>query len=507
MPSCILTFIVCLHLNISPSFIFRLTIFEVRFRITILSIRNFPFFIFLDTTLDSIPISQQHLNFSFFNLSQCNTVLSALGKAKQFDTAIQLYNDMKVRGPSPDRITQLTAVTVFEGSLRLKEAAELRSLLGMGPAIIKKIRDVKSDQEKEKKEDIDKKEKTKISGLSATKTEENRKDRGDILIKSEKSPNKIEVSTKISLSTFKKSEDKQKIKNFSKISKNTQKTLSQISAISNSTNGFYPDGLRISPAGTLKDKLLENGRREVKIKTLSRGVNTQLNRDDVLTFSSLSFDSIDLMDGEEDAESDRDEYDQNEKISDRTVDFNSSNGDKRNSIKMKNELVVGRSKEGTDENGKKESSIERKGENYGRMKSVNNAVKEKENEMIEEKENIVTRWEKGGGGAASIMLLYGLSGRSAQAEELLISLEQEVRGSAEKIRGGAGKLKSNEIGRGETGRNGEEKEKGQKMRNKNGENESEDDDESGMYIAWSGDGLPSSLYNAASKLSRTVILD
>jgi pentatricopeptide repeat protein len=63
----------------------------------------------------------------------CNTVLGALSAAGQFDLVRELFESMRTEGPAPDKVTFYTVVAALEKAGDLKEAANLRSEMGLRP--------------------------------------------------------------------------------------------------------------------------------------------------------------------------------------------------------------------------------------------------------------------------------------------------------------------------------------------------------------------------------------
>ena len=63
----------------------------------------------------------------------CNTVLGALSAAGQFDLVRQLFESMRNEGPVPDKVTFYIVTAALEKAGDLKEAAKLKSEMGLRP--------------------------------------------------------------------------------------------------------------------------------------------------------------------------------------------------------------------------------------------------------------------------------------------------------------------------------------------------------------------------------------
>jgi pentatricopeptide repeat protein len=65
----------------------------------------------------------------------CNSVLTALGQARQMAQVRELYREMQARGPAPDKVTAFAVLTALEKSGLLEEASRLRLRLGLSPMV------------------------------------------------------------------------------------------------------------------------------------------------------------------------------------------------------------------------------------------------------------------------------------------------------------------------------------------------------------------------------------
>lgn len=307
------------------------------------------FFLFLPPS----PPHLLHLITSiFFTLQpQCNTVLSALGKAKQCDTAVRLYTDMTLNGPYPDRVTNLTMISVYERADRFDAGAVVRNYLGMSPALVRRV------------------ESPTVSGAGAVATGE-----GNVTVSGPAGAKGRESKGRKEVSTGTSSKSRTPLKPLRKTAKLDKTGSSQVSVkITERTSKdeeYFPAGIRLSPAGTLKDKLMESGRRRVGQATSDK--MTRIGADGGIEEFVEPSRAGDAVSGTATAGS--------------VMTLPSAAGTADDSSGEIEEMEGGR-----------------------RRRSAGGEL----------------RWEKGGGGAASVMTLLGLAGRSAEAEELLLSLETE----------------------------------------------------------------------------------
>jgi pentatricopeptide repeat protein len=325
---------------------------------------------------------------------QCNTVLSTLGRAEQCDAAAALFQDMTLNGPSPDKVTNQTMVSVFERVYRYEEAAVFRSILNMAPAI---VRTGKGQAHVQAQGQGQVPPLTKIEKKSISSSKMNNKANDD-----DKIPSQISILNGsddiISDSTAAtvKTDDQNDV-------------LSYVQNDPTPLEDYYPDMIRLSPAGTLKDKLLADGRRvgkkkkeEFPLKGLEGIVST------ARTDSTVR------------ADSDVRTNDENEKVK--------KVRSKKISVEIKKssgEEVVGEGIEGVEKVKSKVKTTGKekvqKGEK-GEKNSSRNEGKEGEEGGVEGGD---MKWEKGGGGAAAMIRLLGIAGKTTEALELFLSLEKE----------------------------------------------------------------------------------
>jgi hypothetical protein len=248
---------------------------------------------------------------------------------------------MTLNGPYPDRVTNLTMISVYERADRFDEGAVLRGLLGMSPALVRR-------------------------GESAALTRA-------VTVAVPTEEGKVAVpGPEGAMAAFPKSQTP--LKPVKKAVKEDKKGGSQVSNTSSERNSkddeYFPAGIRLSPAGTLMDKLMESGRRRVG-----------QSRSDKMT-------RIGADGGIEEFDEPNTAYDTDSPTA-----------------------TAGSAVSVSDRGGKASESSDEIDEMEGGRQSAG--------------EGGELRWEKGGGGAASVMTLLGLAGRSAEAEELLLSLERE----------------------------------------------------------------------------------
>jgi pentatricopeptide repeat protein len=284
-------------------------------------------------------------------------VLSALGKARQCDTAVRLYTDMTLNGPYPDRVTNLTMISVYERADRFDEGAVLRGLLGMNPALMRRGESPAVAVAVARGE-----EKYSVPGPEGARVRES------------EGESRRKESQGISTDASSKSQTPLKpLKKAVKVDKTGNSQVSDTnSERSSKDEEYFPAGIRLSPAGTLKDKLMESGRRRVGQAT--SGKMTRIGADGGIEEFEESYSSGDAVSA--------------------TV-----NTDSAASVS-----VSGRG---------------------GKASDSSDEIEEMDGGSRRGSEGGELRWEKGGGGAASVMTLLGLAGRSAEAEELLLSLEKE----------------------------------------------------------------------------------
>ena len=325
---------------------------------------------------------------------QCNTVLSTLGRNEQCDAAAALFQDMTVNGPLPDKVTNQTMVFVFERVYRYKEAGIFRSILNMAPAIVRtrtgKGQIVQSSTI----------EKTKATSTS-TSNIENKVNNDD---------DKIPAAQ---ISTFNGKD--RIIPDSSTASTVNINNLDEHTYVQNDPTpleDYYPDSIRLSPAGTLKDKLLADGRRVGKNKKEEfplKGIETIV--------------STARTDSESSTKND---------VSEKIKKVKNKKGSGEEGI---GEIENTKTKVKLTENRKEKEIVmskdteKGKGKEKGKIKTNKQDVAVIEREVIKEEkmeekmEEI--KWEKGGGGAAAVIRLLGIAGKSAEAEEIFLSLEKE----------------------------------------------------------------------------------
>lgn len=284
-------------------------------------------------------------------------MLSALGKARQCDTAVRLYTDMTLNGPYPDRVTNLTMISVYERADRFDEGAVLRGLLGMNPALMRRGESAAVAVAVARGE-----EKYSVPGPEGARVRES------------EGESRRKESQGISTDASSKSQTPLKpLKKAVKVGKTGNSRVSDSnSERSSKDEEYFPAGIRLSPAGTLKDKLMESGRRRVGQAT--SGKMTRIGADGGIEEFEESYSAGDAVSA--------------------TV-----NTDSAASVS-----VSGRG---------------------GNASDSSDEIEEMDGGSRRGSEGGELRWEKGGGGAASVMTLLGLAGRSAEAEELLLSLEKE----------------------------------------------------------------------------------
>lgn len=282
-------------------------------------------------------------------------MLSALGKARQCDTAVRLYTDMTLNGPYPDRVTNLTMISVYERADRFDEGAVLRGLLGMNPALMRRGESAAVTVAVARGE-----EKYSVPGPEGARVRES------------EGESRRKESQGISTDASSKSQTPLKpLKKAVKVGKTGNSQVSDTnSERSSKDEEYFPAGIRLSPAGTLKDKLMESGRRRVGQAT--SGKMTRIGADGGIEEFEESYSAGDAVSA--------------------TVNTGSA------------------------------ASVSGRG---GKASDSSDEIEEMDGGSRRGSEGGELRWEKGGGGAASVMTLLGLAGRSAEAEELLLSLEKE----------------------------------------------------------------------------------
>ena len=272
---------------------------------------------------------------------------------------------MVAYGPFPDRVTKLTMIAVFEKVEKYNEAALFRKELGMSPVILREIKDKNT------------KENQKINEVHSAIEKIDKKD--DIysidLIKKDAISGK---NNKIKLKINQKKEQ---------IIKKSEKT--RISVDISETEPFS-SGIRLSPAGTLREKLMENGRRRVKIyKEELRQENEG---------GGERGEKKEEGEEEEGGDEGRTEYVNSDGVS---MNINISQQGLRN-VKGKKVSIV--------------STSERTGLNDVSTSSgvAGNEIKSKNGNRYGDNDyvRLSSKWEKGGGGAASVITLLGLSGKN-----------------------------------------------------------------------------------------------
>ena len=332
---------------------------------------------------------------------QCNTVLSTLGRNEQCDAAAALFQDMTANGPLPDKVTNQTMVFVFERVYRYKEAGIFRSILNMAPAIVR-VRTGKGQLVQSSTI-----EKTKSTSMSNIK-------------------NNVNDDDEIPAAQISTLNGKDNIIPESTASTANINDLDEHTYVQNDPEpleDYYPDSIRLSPAGTLKDKLLADGRRVGKNKKEEfplKGVETIV--------------STARTDGESSTKNDISEKSKKVRTKKGSVDINKGSGEEEvRVVDLSSEIEKIKTKVKLTGNSKEKE----KGKNKEKEKSKIKAIKEdvtvaelaveveiKVKEKMEEKMEEI-KWEKGGGGAAAVIRLLGIAGRSAEAEEIFLSLEKE----------------------------------------------------------------------------------
>lgn len=323
---------------------------------------------------------------------QCNTVLSTLGRAEQCDAAAALFEDMTLNGPSPDKVTNQTMVSVFERVYRYEEAAVFRSILNMAPAIVRTGKGQAHVQGQGQGQ---------VSPSTSTKTE---KKTISLLKMNNDADDDNRIPSQVSILNGSDGI----IQDSTAATVNTDDQNEVLTYVQNDPTpleDYYPDMIRLSPAGTLKDKLLADGRRvgkkkkEFPVNGLEEIVSTARTVSDVLT-----------NDGNEKAKKVRSKKS--------SVEIRKSSG----------EGIVGEGIEGVE---KIKSKLKTKGKEKEK-KGVKRDKEEKNssrNEGREGEEGGVEggdmKWEKGGGGAAAMIRLLGIAGKTTEALELFLSLEKE----------------------------------------------------------------------------------
>ena len=302
---------------------------------------------------------------------------------------------MTANGPLPDKVTNQTMVFVFERVYRYKEAGIFRSILNMAPAIVRtrtgKGQLVQSNTI----------EKTETTSTSTSNIKNNVNNEDEI--------------PAAQISTFNGKDSI--IPDSSTASTANINNLDEHTYVQNDPEpleDYYPDSIRLSPAGTLKDKLLADGRRVGKNKKEEfppKGIETIV--------------STARTDSENSTKNDVSE--KIKKVGNKKGSGGEGIGEIENTkTKVK---ITGNSKE-------KETVIAKdtekgKGKEKGKVKAKkqDEIVLERKDEVeveekIEEKIEEI-KWEKGGGGAAAVIRLLGIAGKSAEAEEIFLSLEKE----------------------------------------------------------------------------------
>ena len=270
---------------------------------------------------------------------------------------------MVTYGPSPDRVTKLTMIAVLEKVKKYDEAASFRKELGMNKVVLRKIDD-DDDQimEKMKKtEKTGKRETTKSiqnTEIAAKKSEINDESQKEITMKKYgELPLQLEIE--IDQST----------------DQSEHKSVKIMKSIDIKQTEPFSSGIRISPAGTLREKLMENGRRRIKIfdEVLTNTITGIKESGDPGSESGIKY-----------------EYVNSEGVSMKD-NFNYQTLENFNENKFEDPSTT--------------SNVMTK--NPSEIRVIGNQIDAEERGVRRG-----TRWEKGGGGAASVIILLGLSGKN-----------------------------------------------------------------------------------------------
>ena len=327
---------------------------------------------------------------------QCNTVLSTLGRNEQCDAAAALFQDMTANGPPPDKVTNQTMVFVFERVYRYKEAGIFRSILNMAPAIVR-VRTGKGQ-------------------VVQSSTTEKTTSTSIPNIKNKVSINNDDEIPAAQMSTFNGEDNITPDSTASTVNINNLDGHTYVQNDPTPLEDYYPDSIRLSPAGTLKDKLLADGRRvgknkkeEFPLKGVETIVSTARTDNESSTNNDISekIKKVSSKKGSVDTNKGSDD----DEVEVGVVELTSEIKKIKTTVKL-----TGTSKE--KEKGKNKEKIKIKEKKDVAVIEVE--VEEKMEEKIEE-----IKWEKGGGGAAAVIRLLGIAGKSAEAEEIFLSLEKE----------------------------------------------------------------------------------
>ena len=320
-------------------------------------------------------------------------MLSTLGRAEQCDAAAALFQDMTRNGPSPDKVTNQTMVSVFERVYRYEEAAVFRSILNMAPAIVRTGKGQAHVQGQGQGQG-------QVSPSSSTKIEEQIASSSKMYGEAnddKRSPNQISIL----------SGNDDIIPDSTAVTFNIDDQNDVLTYVQNDPTpleDYYPDIIRLSPAGTLKDKLLADGRRVGKKKKEFSPKGLEEIGSTARTDSEVS--TNDESEKVKKARSKKNSAD-TKKSSDEEVVGEGIEVEKiKSKLKTKDKEKVQKAEKG----GKEEKSI------------VNESSKSDGTDGVGGSE---VKWEKGGGGAAAMIRLLGIAGKTTEALELFLSLEKE----------------------------------------------------------------------------------